>query len=639
MKFFKDKRVCQKNSHAWVTFLAPMLYGAQNRTPFKLKIMKNQLLYALFFLLAISACKKDTPDTSMELSFDQVIDQGGGFSDPIINEEIVSETTYEEESDTAVWVCTSQTLSIEDAAGGSSGFPLFSPNASVIYPGNMLQGQSLDDATPDIIAVDRAGGVISTDVNDGNIQSSFEVAEISKSTVTDAINNIINTSTGIVPANFSFQYHNVQSREQFALEAGVNVNSRFYELEANLSFSSDQEYNRYFAKLDQSFYTMSFDIPTSLEDLFAPNVTPEDLAKYVGPDNPATYISDVTYGRIFYMLIESTSSNTEMSAAIAGAFNNITSTVEGSLEVDYLQNLQNLKIQVYAFGGEATSSLLTIGETNLSQLVSLLAESSQIETGKPISYVVRSVYDNQIVSTQLATQYEVTNCTLGGPDGAPPYTEHWAGKVVSAFGPVGAAYNTYGTEFILINKDGDQFMRSNTGSLEGPFHIDDLGSEPCPLGKISAAVNIDGNQYGEFYLMAFDEFGTSYNYMGSSGNWLDNEPITNLDGGTCPFNLNGIGGMAFQWKDEFGPSSRMMFNRDGDSYTVYTNNPENFAGPYPITTLLGTDPAFDEIGAAIGFYIGVDRFEILFNKLGTKYIVRGNVDGSGSIKRIGPFDL
>ncbi|MEM1218729.1 MAG: thiol-activated cytolysin family protein, partial [Bacteroidota bacterium] len=212
--------------------------------------MKTQFIFPIALLMLLfTQCKKDptnTPDPMPEgLTFEEVIETGGGFPDPTIESEIISQSTYEEETDTATYLCTTETLSIEDAAGGSSGFPLFSPNSSVIYPGNLLQGNSLEDATPDIIAVDRAGGVISTDVNDGNIQSSFEVEEVSKSTVTDAINQIINSSTGVVPANFSFQYHNIQSRQQFALEAGVNIDSRFYDLEANLSFSTDKEYNRY----------------------------------------------------------------------------------------------------------------------------------------------------------------------------------------------------------------------------------------------------------------------------------------------------------------------------------------------------------------------------------------------------------
>lgn len=597
------------------------------------------LLTTFLILITAAACKKDQEIIPGD-TFEAIINKGGAFPDPTVSMAVLNETTYEEQIDGTTWNCTTETVSIEDGAGGNDGFPLFSPNASVIYPGNMLQGNSLNQATPDLIAVSRAGGTISTDVVDGNIQSTFEVQEISKGEVTDAINNIINSSTGVVPANFTFRYENVQSREQFALEAGVDVNSAFVDLESKISFSTDKDYNRYFVSLNQSYYTMSFDIPTSLDQLFAPDVTPDDLAKYVGPGNPATYISDVTYGRIFYMLIESTSSITAMDAAVAASFNSIGTSVDANVEVDYLQELDELKIQVYAFGGEASSSLLTIGETNLSNLVSLLAESSQIGTGKPISYVVRSVYDNQIVSTQLATQYDVTNCTPSGPDGAPPYTQHWTGQVISKMGPVGAAYNTYGNEFVLISKDGKQFMRSNVGQLDGPYSIDELGVEPCPFDGIGAACNLEGNQNGDFYLIAFDLSGTQFTYMNPSGGWGQIQDITNLADGSCPFNLTGIGAMAFRHKDPLGPSSRYMWNGIGDKYTYYLNNPQSF--PYVLNTWeWGPDYSlpFEKIGAAIGFYIGDDQFFIHFNELGTKYSVYGNVFGTGVTDVLGPFDL
>ena len=386
---------------------------------------------------------------------------------------------------------------------------------------------------------------------------------------------------------------------------------------------------------------MSFDIPTNLDQLFGPDVRPEDLEKYVGPGNPATYISDVTYGRIFYMMVESTSSITEMDAAISASFNGIGTSVDGYVETDYLKDLQNLKIQAYAYGGDAVYSLEAVGETDLQNIVDILAEATDIKTGKPISYVVRSVYDNQIVSTQLATQYDVTNCVPSGPNGAPPYTEHWNNQVISKMGPIGAAYNTYGTEFILINKDGDQFMRSNTGSLEGPFHINELGSNDCPFDGVGAACNLDGNQYGDFYLMAFDKSGTQYTYMNPAGQWSTQiESITNLADGSCPFNIVGVGAMAFNYKDEFGPSGRYMFSRPGDKYSHYLNNPQSFGTVYNVWQW-GPDYSlpFDKIGAAIGFYIGDDKFFIHFNDTGTKYSVYGNVFGTGETGVLGPFDL
>ena len=51
-----------------------------------------------------------------------------------------------------------------------------------------------------------------------------------------------------------------------------------------------------------------------LEEMSIDNL--DDLAPYMGPGNPPTYISSVTYGRRFVLLIESTSSTTEMKASI-----------------------------------------------------------------------------------------------------------------------------------------------------------------------------------------------------------------------------------------------------------------------------------------------------------------------------------
>lgn len=592
----------------------------------------------LLFLFTTS-CKKNKME---ELNtFRAVIDNGGGFSDPSENEETTFVGSYEEMIDGTTWECTTETVSIQDGAGGNEGFPLFSPNASVIYPGNLLQGNSLSDATPKIISVDRASGKISTDVVDGNIQPSFEVLEVTKSEVSIAVNNIIAGSTGIVPANFNLKIRNIQSREQFALELGVDVNSTFVDLESKLGYESDVSKNTFMVNLNQSFYTMSFDIPTSLDDLFAPSVTPDDLARYVGPGNPAAYISDVTYGRIYYMLVESTSSVTEMDAAINGSFNGIATQVDAEIETNYLSELDDLNITVFAYGGLSSTALLTVGTTDLSELATLLAEGSNIGSGKPISYVVRSVYDNQIVSTQLASSYDVTNCVPTGADGAPPYTEHWTGNVISSFGPVGAAYNSYGTEFILINKAGNQFLRSNTGSLEGPFPIDELGNEACPFSAIGAAANIEGNQYGDLTMMAFDQSGTQFAYLLGGENWTSPEPISNLANGSGPFNLVGIGAIAFNDKDPMGPSGRYFFNKEGTKYSYYKNNPQDFGnthdlyewGPdYSVTSKI------PDVGAAIGFYIGNDRFFIMFNELGTKYVVYGNLQGNGT-EVIGPFDL
>lgn len=605
--------------------------------------MKRYLFPLFAALVLFSSCKKEEEKggTSTD-SFAAVIESGGDFEPVTVNEEVTASEPSIEVIDGEVWNCTTTTYDALAAGGGNSGFPLFNPNASVIYPGSLIQGNSLRQATPNIIAVGRAGGTISYDLNNGNLASFFEVDEVRKSSIQNAMNQIIANSPPDLPANFTFDYGQVQSEQALALELGIDFETAFTEVSGDFGFSSNTTYNRYLVELKQSFYTMSFDIPTNDAGIYATDVSPSDLAQFVGPGNPAAFISDVTYGRIYYMLIESSSSYTEMDAAITASFQGVTNSASADIEASYMNDLEELKIKVMAFGGEATSTLLTVGETDLDELVNLLAESTTISTGLPISYVARSVKTKQIVSVQLATEYDVTECSPGAQGGAPPYTAHWTGSVLSSMGPVGAAFSGEGTEFYLVNQAGDQYMKSNVGSLEGPFPVSSLGTGELPF-NIGAACRIDGNQNSDSWTMIVDVTGSQYSYLRWDGSWSSQvTPIANLATGNNPFSLNGIGAMLFRYLDPNGPSQRYMYNVDGTFYSLYSNNPNEFGSTSP-TELWGANYQMpfevDKVGAGIGFYLGNNRFYILFDHTGTQYCVSGNVNGDGSNGFIGPFDL
>jgi len=598
--------------------------------------------FALLILMTglVLSCSKD--EESAPKTFDSVIKSGGDFDPATNSEDVVDETTSSEIIDGEEWNCTTTTYNALAPGGGNKGFPLFNPNASVIYPGSLLQGKSLKKSTPDVISVNRAGGTISYDLVNGNLTSGFTVDEVAKSSIQDAMNQIIASSPPDLPANFTFNYSQVQSEQALALQLGIDYESAFVDISSDFGFSSGSSYNRILVELNQSFYTMSFDIPTSMADLFAPDVTPDDLAKYVQPGNPATYISDVTYGRIYYMLIESSSSYTEMEASISASFNGVVNSANVDISGNTFSSLDNLKIKVMAFGGEATTSLLTVGVTDLSDLVELLAESTTISTGVPISYVVRSVYSNQIVSVQLATEYDVTNCEPAPIGGEPAYTAHWKNNVVSKIGGVGAAYSTTGTEFILISMDGTQFLRSNVGELDGPYPIDQLGGGPPPFSGIGAACRIDGNNEQDSWTMIMDMTGSQFSYIRSDGTWSGQvQPIGNLANGYNPFALNGIGALVFHYHDSNGPSSRYAVNKDGTLFSLYHNNPNSFDNVADIEDWAGGGLPFavKKVGAGIGFYIGEKKYYLLFNHSGDKYCISGDVFGTGTNEFIGPFDL
>jgi hypothetical protein len=382
------------------------------------KAMKTIKILTVLFVLSFFACKKDDKVQIDNSEFVKVINLGG-IPEKVEKEEEVLDSSVTDSNmpDGSIWVCTTKKYSITD---GNSEFPLFNPNASVIYPGSLLQGNTLSKASPSVIPVKRAGGTISIDVIDGNLQPAFTVDEVTKSKIAEAANNIISGSTGVVPANFNFTAEEVQSSEQLSIELGLNFETQFVQVESQFSFRKDKEYHRFIVKLNQSFYTLSFDIPASVKEIFAPEVTPEELSKYVGPGNPATFISDVTYGRVYYMLIESSASSTEIDAALNASFTTATAGGGVDVNVNSLKSLSDLQIKVVALGGEAQSTFATIGETNIGTLVQMLGASTDIRTGVPISYVVRSVVDKEVVSVKLATEYEVKNCEpLAAPLGEP----------------------------------------------------------------------------------------------------------------------------------------------------------------------------------------------------------------------------
>ena len=607
--------------------------------------MKNFKTSSFAFLvllaLIVTSCNKDPMMGSGDLSFRGIIDEGGSTSAPLVSQDIdtasvetnlpIGEGTYN---------CTTVTYSVNAAGGGDSGFPLFNPNADVIYPGSMLQGNSLNLASPNPISVTRAGGTISTDILDGNLQSFFEVDKVTNSSITDGMNNILSNATGSLPSNFNMRVENIQSREQFALELGVDVETAFTKIESKLGYKSDTEKSSFLVSLNQSYYTMSFDLPTSLDELFAPSVTPEDLAPYVGEGNPATYISSVTYGRIFYMLIESTSSETELGIAIDGAFSGVAVDVDVDLDIDYFSSLENVTYSVFAYGGESSSTFELIGETDLVKLREGLKESSSLFSGKPLSYVVRNVQNNQIVATQLATEYDVVECELISSEGTLPAIAHWTNHpLLDNFGPITAAYANGSNEFVLLNSKGDRLESSvddqGNGVLEGPFSWgDDL-----PFTTVGAAGRISGPD-GSLYL--FNGAGNKYAVLGQSGNWGQIHDITAWFGGDMPFATAGVGAIAYQGYDyERNSEAHRLFEKQGVNHARgYFNSIPPSQGHYPH----GVDSGYsflgnkiDAVGAAAGIVQGNTGVTIFFNTEGDEYVVHGDF-GLGYESR-GPFSL
>lgn len=612
----------------------------------------TKILMALLLVLTIG-CSSDSdeitdpaPDPDQAAStFEEVIALGAdpesfpeNRTEEVIEESEAKSEDYEREEEGETieerFICTRKTIDVLD---GNGKFPLFNTSAEVIYPGSLLQGKTLSDATPSPIVVKRAGGTISHNLNNGNPNSSFTVDEVKKSSIQDAMNGIIGDGSSVLPDNFSLDIIQVESENQLAIEMGIDVQTFTTKVSSDMSFSTEKQYNRTLIKLQQSFYTMSFDLPTSLEEIFDESVTPEQLSTYVQADNPATFISSVTYGRIFYMLVESTSSRQEMQAKLNVAYGAFKNKAEGEVEVEAFNSLNEVKIKVIAYGG--TGSERIAGASNISEIVDRLAESNDIRAGLPLSYVVRSVErPDKIVGTTLATRYDVVDCELKGvlPPGI--YSDF-----VDLFDDgIGALGQVTDTDLVIFNMAGDKYVWFNS-NLPGVFKdgndepiIFDISDENAPLGAIEmddvgAALEFRDNQ-----LAIFNGSGFECQFLNIDPSTIPNNSLSIGPIGTYAISNTSTGSTIYLVNEIYGDSGNFdigtdgieagvrvgatkgaYFGKPGNRYQVYDRTGSgSWEDPIVTEEWFGDDniggTQFERVGAASFYTLGGSSGRYLF---------------------------
>ena len=497
------------------------------------------------------------------------------------------------------FACTTRRVSI---SGGSGEFSLYNPNASVIYPGNLLQGNSLDGAPPQSIPLPRAPGRISYNLINGNFAPSQTVDSVVLSEVRNAQNAIIAESVArngaAVPANFSLTVESVQSREELAFRLGVKVQTLNASASAGLAVDRTSSRNTVLVSLKQAYYTMSIDEPTNATGFFQAVVTGDQLARYVGPDNPAAYVSSVTYGRVFHMVFTSSSSAERMRAKLNLAFRAFAGSAAGSVSVDQTSELENLSIQVFAYGGadqETFTSVANFSEDNsIRNLLRGIGQSSDIRTGLPISYVVNSVKDpSRVLRVNLATEYDVTNCELKGilpPPGYRALQDIFRSE--GDAGGIGAMTWIHDSDLIVFNKAGNRYAwyNGNFGRIEGTWNLDDPNGPIAgtSFSSVGAVVRLNGTRLriidGEG--LQVEEY--TYRNLNGTDGLPDDLPIgayEQEDGrnkvSAVNVHFNGPGNRSFPfvgqgltagflWRP--GTSTRILFNGRGDRYAAWGND-------------------------------------------------------------------
>jgi len=366
---------------------------------------------ALVVLLALIVGCSDDDDKSLTDpggggldTFEKVIDNAGQYADPTEFHTVdVLGTEEDYRDDGSVWTCTTRQVSLQEAPGA---FFLASSVAD-IWPGALMQGATLENDPPSRVRADRGGGSVVINLFTGESETNYvDLPMVSESRVKQAVNDIIADRT-LFPSQFQFSFESVESEEDLRVTLDMKVETFASEIEGNLSFNSEYDYNRYVVKLIQPFYEISFEAPNTYDEFFAPDVDPADLVADMAPGNPPVYIRSVKYGRIVYILVESTSSLTEMEASLRGTYEAAVTNVEIEAGVEYVNQLDNVRVQATVYGGEMSIANLT---GDFDDLKSALNDQQSIALALPLSYNLEDLRTGQPIRVKLATEYTVRHC-------------------------------------------------------------------------------------------------------------------------------------------------------------------------------------------------------------------------------------
>lgn len=301
------------------------------------------------------------------------------------------------------------------AADNPDQFMMYDPNASVLWPGNLVQGRSVTTGVPQSVPVaDRAPAnvflaVVSGDSSGTSNKLFRRVERPSGSSITQALNEILAGYKGAAPAKYNYTQENVYSADQINFTLGFGYSGPSVEASGYFGFARATAKSRIAVKLTQQYFTMAFDDPQGAAGVFGSSVTTRDLEPYVGPGNPLCYISSVTYGRVFILIYESDASRDSLAQALQFAYSGGVTTGSFNDTLNFSSVMAKSQVRVFQIGGDAASGLLLSDAKNLKNITDFLsggANFSPSNVGAPISFTVKYLKDASLVRMSSTMEYD-----------------------------------------------------------------------------------------------------------------------------------------------------------------------------------------------------------------------------------------
>ncbi|CAL2075447.1 thiol-activated cytolysin family protein [Tenacibaculum sp. 190524A02b] len=317
-----------------------------------------------------------------------------------------------------------------------SDFFILDANSSLLWPGNLVAARSVQEGAPTSIPIsgeDRNPVEVRVNVLSGTSAStSRTIKDPTPGKVQDNLNAILNAyykSQANFPASFDISIQRIHDEKQFQLSLNAGYSGPSVNVAGSFGVDFSRQKTRYAVTLKQRFFTASVSPKEGVigkNGWFNENVTPERLNPYVtdylnvseGQQNPSAYIESVTYGKLYTLIYESSSSALEVEAALNFAYKSIGTNVNADLKASYSSIFNESTVKVKQLGGSATSGIassLAAMANNLDRVVDFLKEGAEVSInnpGYPISYKVNYTFDNRPFKVSSNLEYIKKDCDL-----------------------------------------------------------------------------------------------------------------------------------------------------------------------------------------------------------------------------------
>lgn len=300
------------------------------------------------------------------------------------------------------------------ATEGYNELMLLDPTTNTIYPGSILDGNSVLDGSYRQIVLDRAPMDISTNLQffEGSPKRTVENPTLSN--VRTQIKEMIYDAniTGSTAAKITYEIQEIYSADQLNLAIGAGVNAKKVDISSKFNFDSKTTRSRFLLKFIQVYYTIDVDAPSSPSKFFADNVTATDLNKALNGNNTVpVYVSSVQYGRLAYYAIESSERADSVKANLEAEIEAGVADVSTSTNICTSSYTKNLTISGTIIGGSGEDAVQSVtGKDGLIKYITEGGDFSKDSPGAPIAYTLTKLSDNRIFNVVNASEYVAKKC-------------------------------------------------------------------------------------------------------------------------------------------------------------------------------------------------------------------------------------